>query len=149
MVSMKPAIPNAGRTTGTLDQGLSAREGRFFWFLVIGIVSTLVDISFLYIFTEFLSTYYLLSATASYCCGILVNYALNKHITFHDATREYLRQFLVFAIISVSSLILNIVVLYIAVDLFAVQYLAGKGLAIITSLFWNYFGQSRITFRPD
>jgi putative flippase GtrA len=144
----KPALPRAGGPVGSHDAALPARE-RLLRFLLIGVISTAVDISLLYVLTEFCTTYYLASASVSYCCGILVNYALNKQITFRDASKKYLRQFVVFAAVSFSGLILNLIILFIAADLLTIHYLAGKGFATGISLVWNYFGQSRITFHRN
>jgi putative flippase GtrA len=122
------------------------RERRFLMFFSIGIVSTLVDTGLLLVFTEYCGIWYLWSAAASYCCGILVSYFLNKHYTFHDTNRHYLSQFAMFAAISGSGLALNLVVMLLAVDLLGFHYLLGKALAIGVSFAWNYTGQSRITF---
>ncbi len=119
---------------------------RFICFLIIGILSTLVDAGFLFVLTEYYGIWYLWSATASYCCGILVSYTLNRYYTFYDRSRHYLAQFSLFTMISVSSLAINLIIIFIAVDFFAVHYLVGKGLAVGISFLLNYIGQSRITF---
>jgi len=90
----------------------------FVWFLLIGILSTGVDIGLLYVFTEYFKIWYLVSGAVSYSCGIVISYRLNKCITFHDKRTDILRQFSLFAAVSVSSLLLNMTVLYILVDMF-------------------------------
>ncbi len=128
--------------------GNDHRSGnQFVWFFVIGILSTIADVGLLYFLTEELGIWYLSSATASYSCGILVSFCLNKYITFHDPKTGLLRQFPLFAAISIISLILNLAVLFVLVDLFSFHYLGGKGVAAGLSFFWNYFGQSRLTFQ--
>lgn len=142
---MDPAAPMRV-VTDENDSG--SRSGRRFRvFFMIGVVSTLVDISLLWLYTECLGMWYLLSATASYCCSIVVSYGLNRNPTFHDERRHYLRQFFVFAIISASGLAINLFIMYIAVDELAIHYMLGKGVATGVSFFWNYFGQCRITFQ--
>lgn len=119
---------------------------RFLSFACIGVLSTLVDASLLIIFSEVCGIWYLLSSAASYCCGIVVSFALNRHYTFHDRSGKYFSRFFLFAFISVSSLAINLAVMYSAVDFFSLHYLAGKSVAIGVSFLWNYIGQSRITF---
>ncbi len=115
-------------------------------FFLIGCFSTLIDIGLLYIFTEYFGIWYIYSATISYSCGMVVNFLLNKYLNFQDTSRNYLRQFFCFIFVSMSSLALTLGVLYLAVEICSINYLLGKILAVIIAFFWNYFGQSRITF---
>jgi dolichol-phosphate mannosyltransferase len=115
-------------------------------FFLIGCFSTLIDIGLLYVFTEYAGLWYIYSATISYTCGMVVNFLLNKYLNFRDTNQHYLRQFLFFALVSMSSLALTLGVLYLAVEICSINYLLGKILAVIIAFFWNYLGQSRITF---
>ena len=122
-------------------------QKKFIGFCLIGIFSSLLDLGLLYLFTEHFHIWYLCSATASYIVGMLASYLLNKYLNFHDASRKYVRQFSIFAIISLTGLSLNLAILTAAVELFAMNYIPAKIIAIATGFFWNYFGQSKITFR--
>ncbi|WP_394698744.1 GtrA family protein [uncultured Methanoregula sp.] len=125
------------------------KNERIFGFFIIGILSSAIDIGLLYVLTSYLGIWYLLSATVSYCCGIVVSYLLNKCLTFHDANRHYFVQFSAFAAISFSCLLVNICIIWLCVELFSLGYLPGKIIATGCSFFWNYYGQSRITFHPS
>jgi putative flippase GtrA len=67
-------------------------RGRIVGFFLVGVISSLVDLGLLYCCTEYLGIWYLASAAASYCCGMLVNYGLNKHLNFRDGTGYTVRQ---------------------------------------------------------
>jgi putative flippase GtrA len=129
--------------------GLMAASGRehILWFIFVGIVSSLVDIGLLYYLCQFGGMWYIPAAVISYCCGILVSYCLNKYLTFRDGTRNYLSQFTTFAVISVSCLMVNICIIWLAVARASLNYLVAKVIATACAFFWNYYGQSRITFR--
>lgn len=116
-------------------------------FFLIGLISTLIDIGLLYGLTQYAGIWYMYSATVSYTSGMVVNFILNKYFNFQDTSRNYLRQFFSFALISMSSLALTLCILYVAVEICSINYLLGKIIAVIVAFFWNYFGQSRITFR--
>ena len=144
--------PDPVKGGGALDRGARGETAisngeRFLSFACIGVFSTLVDAALLYILTEYCGIWYLWSSAASYCCGILISYTLNRHYTFHDRSKKYISRFFLFAFISVSSLAINLAVMYIAVDFFSLHYIAGKGVAVGVSFLWNYIGQSRITFQ--
>jgi dolichol-phosphate mannosyltransferase len=116
-------------------------------FFLIGVFSTLIDVGLLYFFTTGLGMWYIASATASYSCGMAVNFFFNKYFNFHDSNRHYFWQFFSFALISLVSLALTLVILFLAVELFSLNYLVGKAIAVMVAFAWNYAGQSRITFR--
>ena len=140
----------AGCCTGGNEMtGWFAAPGRehLLWFLLVGVVSSLVDIGLLYYFCEYWGIWYLPAAIASYCCGILVSYCLNKYLTFRDGSRNYLLQFTTFAVISISCLMVNVCIIWLAVELSSLNYLVAKVIATVCAFFWNYYGQSRITFR--
>ncbi|MFA5221297.1 MAG: GtrA family protein [Methanoregula sp.] len=118
-------------------------------FFLIGIVATLVDFGLLYFFTGYLGIWYLLSAALSYCCGTVTSYTLNKRFIFRDQNSNYLGQFTTFAAISVSCLLVTLCVIWLAVELFSFSYLTAKIIAVVCAFFWNYHGQSRLTFRSD
>ena len=122
-------------------------EEKIIGFFLIGICSTLIDIGLLYLFTEYVGFWYIYSATFSYTCGLIVNFLLNKYLNFRDTNRHYIRQFFSFVLISMISLGLSLGIIYVAVEIFFINYLLGKIFAVIIAFFWNYFCQSKITFR--
>ena len=133
------------------NQGMSVHSTginreRILWFIGIGAIASLTDIALLLIFCEWFGIWYLSAAVLSYCCGTLVSYCLNKYLTFHDKDRHYARQFTTFAIISVSCLMVTISIIWLMVTVFSWDYLMAKVVATCCAVFWNYYGQSRITF---
>jgi putative flippase GtrA len=123
------------------------RSEKILWFLLIGALSSLIDLGLLYYFTSYLGVWYIVSASASYCCGIFVSYSLNKYLTFHDTTKDYFTQFSTFAAVSISCLVMNLCIIWLMVELLSVHYLLAKVCGISAGFLWNYYGQSAITFR--
>jgi putative flippase GtrA len=115
-------------------------------FFLIGIISSLTDIGLLVFFCSYLGIWYLPAAAVSYCCGTVCSYILNKYLNFHDHDRHILAQFTTFAAISVSCLLVNLCVIWLCVEIFALNYLTGKIIATFCAFFWNYHGQKRFTF---
>ena len=130
--------------TGILAALGRERLARFFF---VGALSSLVDIGLLWFFCEFMGIWYVPAAGLSYSAGILVSYILNKFLTFHDHTCAYLQQLATFAAISVSCLILNVGIIWLLVEVASLNYLVAKVIATACVFSWNYYGQSRITFR--
>lgn len=123
------------------------RNEKMIGFLLIGVVSSLIDISLLYVFCTYFGIWYITASVVSYFCGIVTSYVLNKYLNFHDKDRHYLTQFSTFTAISFSCLLVNLCVIWLAVELFSLNYLAGKIIATFCAFFWNYHGQKHYTFR--
>ena len=118
-------------------------------FFLIGILSSLIDISLLVFFCSYLGMWYLPAAALSYCCGIVCSYILNRELNFHDHNRHVIAQFTTFAAISVSCLLVNLCVIWLCVEILSLNYIAGKIVATFCAFFWNYHGQKRFTFREE
>lgn len=123
------------------------RSEKVLWFLWIGVISSIADLCLLYIFTSYLGIWYLASVSASYCCGIIISYSLNKYLTFNDYDHNYFIQLSTFATVSISSLLLNLIIIWLIVELLPVHYLVAKICGIGFGFLLNYYGQSTITFR--
>jgi len=142
---MNPVFFYRSRTMDT-SRIFSGHE-RMIGFLLIGALASAIDIGLLYYLTEFAGIWYIASATLSYCCGTIVSYGMNKYLNFHDGSRQYLSQFMTFAAISVSCLMMNLGIIWLAVEIFSIGYISAKILATLFAFFWNYHGQKTITFR--
>lgn len=116
-------------------------------YLIISVIATIYDVALLYIFTEFLGFNYLVSATMSYCVGIVVGYVGQKTITFKDKDKRIAKQFGLFAFMSIIGLLINLGVLKICVDVLGLHYMVGKVIAIGIGFFWNYTANRKITFK--
>ncbi|MDD1729878.1 MAG: GtrA family protein [Methanospirillum sp.] len=116
-------------------------------FLLIGIVTTSLDISILWFLTEKVGIWYLASAGLSYCSGTGVSYLLNKTLNYRNQSRSYVKQGSSFLVIAASSFALNLAIISGCVEIFLLNYLLAKIVATAVACLWNYYGQSTITFR--
>ncbi len=118
-----------------------------FDYATISLFATIVDVLLLYALTEFLNINYLVSATISYCTGLLISFYLQKTYTFKEQhTKRIHLQFTKFTIISLIGLLLNLIILKVFVEI-GVWYIFAKIIAIIIVFFWNYLINKRITFK--
>jgi dolichol-phosphate mannosyltransferase len=114
----------------------------------VSLLATIVDVLLLYSLTEFLNINYLISATISYCTGLLISFYLQKTYTFKENknTDKIHLQFTKFTVISLIGLILNLIILKIFVEI-GIWYLFAKAIAIVIVFFWNFLINKKITFR--
>ncbi|MFH0967755.1 MAG: GtrA family protein [Methanobacteriota archaeon] len=116
-------------------------------FLFIGCITTCTDIFLLWVLTDLLSIWYLVSAGFSYCISSVLSYGLNKSFNYKNGSNEYLKQASTFLCIAAGSLFLNLCIISLCVEEWSLNYLYAKIIATGVAFFLNFLGQSLVTFR--
>ncbi|MFW6220620.1 MAG: GtrA family protein [Nanoarchaeota archaeon] len=116
-------------------------------YIVIALFATIIDLMFLFVFTEYFKIHYLISATISYILGGITHYTLNKKYTFKNKSKKIALQLIIFFFVSLVGLLLNKIILYSLVEYFMIWYVYAKLVSIMIIFFWNFIGHKFITFR--
>ena len=124
-------------------------------FAVVGFLGTLIDVSLFALLHLQLGATTLLANTFSYTTGIVNNYLLHRNWTFSFRPQKSSgRQFAQFAVVSLSALVLNnLVVLLLTPALSAVfpdqrpAALIAKLCAVGVGMSWNFLANHLWTFR--
>jgi len=129
------------------DQTDDTRIQLFRYFFVGG-AAFIVDFGSLFIFTEFLGIYYLISAAIAFILGLIANYILSLSWVFNKRTLNNRKlEFGIFALIGIVGLGLNEMLIYFFTDYLQLYYLLSKIIAAIIILFWNFFARKFALFR--
>ena len=79
---------------------------------------------------------------------MLNNYLLNKKWTFKEQFREDLvKKYFLYSLISVLSLIINLLILFVIVEFYDIWYIFAEIIAIMCSFLVNFFGNKILTFK--
>ena len=139
---------NAGKVNQNPEKGISrSLVDHLIGFLIIGCFTTCTDITLLWALTDLLGIWYLASAGLSYCLSALFSFGLNKVLNFKNQSQEHVKQVSAFLVIAASSLIVNLLIISVCVEMWSFNYLTAKVFATGVAFLWNYFGQSSVTFR--
>ncbi|MFH0820022.1 MAG: glycosyltransferase [bacterium] len=120
---------------------------RFIKYCVVGTIAAAVDFSFLYVLTEFVGIYYLISSLFSFIFSASTNFTLNKYWTFKNQSKAVTAQFTTFLFIVIIGLGFNLILMYILTEKLGLWYMLSKAITIALGLFWNYTGNKHFTFR--
>ncbi len=116
-------------------------------FAIVGALGTLVNISILYILTEIFNIYYIISEIFAFFISGLNNYIFNKIWTFSENLEaEAIKKYFKFIIISLISLLVNLGVLFILVEVYLIWYIYAEIGAIFCAFLINFFGNKVWTF---
>ena len=117
---------------------------RKIWFYMIWwALATIIDMLFLYIFTDVCWILYLSSQVLSFCISLIFGFLFQKYITFQKNTWNSVKQLLLFFLFQLVGLWINLLVLKIAVETFNVYYMIGalfaKGIVFCRNFLINNF----------
>src|SRR3954462_3006613 len=116
-------------------------------YIISGGTAAVVDILFLFIFTDFFHLWYLLSAVLAFLLAFGVSFGLQKYWTFSDKSNEGIhKQASLYFVVSIVNLLLNTLLMYIFVDLAHIWYMAAQVITGGLMAFLSYFLYKKFIF---
>lgn len=107
-------------------------------FGVVGGTAFLIDASLLYVLTEFLGVYVLISSVISFLVSLIFNYLLSIFWVFDVSKKQTVKDVLFFAFLSVIGLGVNQIVMYLGVEIFHIYYMLCKVIATFIVMVYNF-----------
>lgn len=116
---------------------------QLFKFGLVGVVATVLDFLFLFLFTEVFGMYYLLSAAFSFVLSTLFNYAASMRFVFNSkfGKDEKTKELFLFIVLSVIGLLLNQFLMWLFVEKIAFYYMLAKIGATFFVMAWNFISR--------
>lgn len=127
-----------------LDPVLVTQMQRYFVVAGIGYV---FDFGTLYVLTEYLHLFYLVSAGISFCIGLAINYVLSTKWVFgQDGRHSMAKSLTLFTLVGLGGLGLNTAFMALFVQILGLNYLVAKVIATIFVYMWNFAGRKMLVF---
>jgi putative flippase GtrA len=86
------------------------------------------------------------SAIIAYIVAMIVNYVLNKYLSFKNRSKRIAAQFGLYTIVALIGLGLNQLILYYLVERLKLWYMYAKLIAVFIVMFWSFYGHKKLTF---
>jgi putative flippase GtrA len=122
---------------------------QLFKFGVVGGTGYVVNLIVFALLTEGLGMYHLLAAVASFCVAVTNNFLWNRHWTFRATEGHAGFQAIRFFAVSLLALGINLVFLYLLVDVASAPELPSQALAVALAMPFNFLGNKLWTFGLD
>ena len=120
---------------------------QLFRYLFVGGFAFVVDFSTLYILTDTLHIYYLVSAIPAFIMGTIVNYLLSISWIFGSRRlKNKLNEILIFTAIGGLGLVFNTFLIWFFTEIFHVYYMGSKIIAAPFVFLWNFLARKYILF---
>lgn len=122
---------------------------QFIKFCIVGGTSAAIHFSLLLAFTEWLKFWYLVSSIIGFIVSAAFNFSANKFWTFRNYHngREAFNQFFRYALVIVSGLTINTLIIYFLTDFAGFDYRLSWVFATGAVTFWNFSFNRLWTFR--
>ena len=115
-------------------------------FGIVGLSGMAVDFSITWLCKEKVGFNKYLANSLGFCCAVTSNFLLNRYWTFENNTQAFTAQFAKFALVSLSGLLINNLLLYLLVKKVKSNFYFLKLVVIGLVFFWNYFINFAFTF---
>jgi putative flippase GtrA len=127
--------------TGSLLQQFSR-------YIAVGGLAFVVDFGLLYLLTELLGLYYLISAAIAFLFGLLTNYSLSRLWVFDRRTiKNVAVELVIFTAIGIVGLGLNEVIIWFVREKIHFHYMIAKAISAGIVLIWNFGARKAVLFR--
>ncbi len=122
---------------------------QLFKFGVVGVTGYVVNLIVFGLLNQGLGVYHLLAAVASFCVAVSNNFLLNRHWTFQATGGHAGFQAARFFAVSVLALGVNLLFLYLLVDVASAPELPSQAIAVAGAMPFNFLGNKLWTFGVD
>lgn len=117
---------------------------------IAGSLAFSVDVSILYLMTEYFFLNYLISAAIGFTAGMSVSYLLDAYWVFNAHTlKNRNMEFLIFFLLNIVGLGINVVVIWLVTEYGQTYYMLSKIVASFFVYCWNFFSRKYVLFNPN
>ena len=108
-------------------------------FGIVGVIATVIDFLFLYLFRDICHFPLIISNTLSFCISVIYNYYASMTFVFDvDQSKSKKKNFILFIVFSVIGLVINDIIVYIVTELLGIYYIISKVIATIFVMVFNF-----------
>lgn len=119
----------------------------FIRYATAGTAAFAIDFSLLWLFTDTLGVYYLVSAVIAFLFATSINYQVIRRWAFPESTRTLTRGFMYYVGIAAMGVVLTVLLLAFFVEVLALHYLLARALIALFVGIWTFFINARFNFR--
>lgn len=122
---------------------------QFMRYIFVGGIATIVDLTILFLLTDYAYIHHLVSTVIAFVAGLATNFFLSKCLVFkaNKARVNVVMEFISYAIIGVIGLSITELIMYFFTDNLHLYYMISKVVATVIVLFWNYIARKIIIYK--
>ncbi len=118
-------------------------------YLIFGVLTTLVNIVTYYITKNIFDFNYIVSTIISWIAAVLFAFITNKYFVFKTEKKGIVKELFLFVLMRLFSLLVDIALMFIMVDLLNINDLVAKVVANVVIIVLNYVLSKLIIFKKE
>ena len=131
-----------------LNQILDKYMGGLFGYLIVGGLATIVEWAGFWLFSEKMGIAYLLATTFAFAISTFANWLFGRLLVFRGKQQQsLLREILSVYLASIVGLLLNLLIMFLLVQLLGVEKMIAKMAATVLVFTYNYLVRKLIIYR--
>ena len=131
-----------------MKQFLDRYMGGLFGYLIVGGLATIVEWAGFWLFSEKLSIEYLLATALAFAISTFANWLFGRLLVFRGKQQQsLLREILSVYLASIVGLLLNLLIMFLLVQLLGVEKMIAKMAATVLVFTYNYLVRKLIIYR--
>ena len=131
-----------------MKQFLDKYMGGLFGYLIVGGLATIVEWAGFWLFSEKLSIEYLLATALAFAISTFANWLFGRLLVFRGKQQQsLLREILSVYLASIVGLLLNLLIMFLLVQLLGVKKMIAKMAATVLVFTYNYLVRKLIIYR--
>ena len=131
-----------------MKQFLDKYMGGLFGYLIVGGLATIVEWAGFWLFSEKLSIEYLLATALAFAISTFANWLFGRLLVFRGKQQQsFLREILSVYLASIVGLLLNLLIMFLLVQLLGVEKMIAKMAATVLVFTYNYLVRKLIIYR--
>lgn len=119
----------------------------FIGYCFAGGLATVADVGIFWAWYHWLEMPYQWGVALGYATGMITNFTISKYLVFGNKSKELLHQFGTFCVVAMIGLGLTYLLVVTQVEVFKLEPVIAKIIAVPLVLIWNFFGNTRATFK--
>lgn len=123
-------------------------QNRIIKFSIVGLVGILVDEALLFVFTDILHIFYLISSILAKEIALTHNFIVNERWAFKDRRESgnVFTRLITHNFVTAGGVLISLVVLFVLTNFLNMHYLISNIAGIFCGFLWNYFTNKRFTW---
>lgn len=118
----------------------------FFLYLIVGGIATVSEWIIFFIFDKFL-LHYTIATTIAYILSTFINWLAGRILVFKESKQGFIKEIASIYIASIIGLLLNLLIMWIAIDLLSFNEMLSKMLATALVLIYNFLIRKKIIYK--
>lgn len=120
---------------------------RFEKYAIVGIISSILNFTLLYLFVSFFNIFYIFATASAYLIGVSMNYTLNKVWIFKKTKVGFIHGYERFIPIAIFNIILTLILMWVFVSILEYHYMFSRVIIAGAVGTLGFFLNSRYVFK--